>query len=79
MDIIEFRNQNDYLKVKKLMENKEDYIAIKFDEYSVNNLNVQGMMNMIQDYLIKYGYTVKEYGEANGEKEVQGYLYERVK
>ena len=49
METILFRNNNDHVKVKKAMENKEQYIVVKFDEVSVNNLNVQGMMNAIQD------------------------------
>ncbi|WID30929.1 hypothetical protein [Staphylococcus phage HMGUsa2] len=84
MDIptILFRNPYDYTKVKKLMENKEQYIIVKFDSVSVHNLNVQGMMNVIQDYLHIYGYRVKEYGQENAskddERDVKGYLYERV-
>lgn len=75
------RTPNDYLKVKKAMENKEPYVAVKFDRISVKNLNVQGMMNVIQDYLHIYGYKVKEYGtdkSVSKDHEAKGYLYERV-
>lgn len=75
-----FRNNHDHVKVKKAMENKEQYIVVRFDEESVNNLNVQGMMNAIQDYLVVYGYKVKEYGKDNStdDESMLGYLYERV-
>lgn len=80
METILFRNNNDHVKVKKAMENKEKHIVVKFDEVSVNNLNVQGMMNAIQDYLVIYDYRVKEYGKDNSSDndDMLGYLYERV-
>lgn len=78
-NIILLRTPNDHVKVKKLMENKEEFVAVKFDGISVNNLNVQGQMNAIQDYLNIYGYKVAEYGEDNLalDKETKGYLYIR--
>lgn len=80
METILFRNNHDHVKVKKAMERKEQHIVVKFDGISVNNLNVQSMMNAIQDYLIIYNYRVKEYGRDNStdNEDVQGYLYERV-
>lgn len=78
MEQVLLRNPYDYLKVKYAMENKEQEIVLTFDDISVENLNVMGIMNVIQDYLHIYGYKVKEYGESNTDKKVKGYLYERV-
>lgn len=76
--IIMLRNPDDHIKVKRLMERKEKYVVVKFDGKSIETLNVQGIMGAIQDYLVIYGYQVKEYGEDNSDDKVQGYLYERV-
>lgn len=84
MDIptVVFRSPYDYLQVKEHMQNKEPFVVVKFDAISVKNLNVMGMMNVVQDYLHLYGYRVKEYGSDNSSQDedlaVKGYLYERV-
>lgn len=73
------RNPDDHVKVKNLMSNKEKLIAVVFDDVSLQNLNLQGIMGAIQDYLIIYGYQVKEYGVNNTEgSNSSGYLYERL-
>lgn len=78
MELILLRGAYDYLKVKYAMENKEKYVAVAFDDTSVETLNVMSMMNVIQDYLHMYGYRVSEYGKMNTDEDVKGYLYERI-
>lgn len=79
-NIILLRNPDDHVKVKRLMENKEEFVAVKFDTVSVATVNVQSQMNAIQNYLNIYGYRVLEYGTDNLglDKESKGYLYARM-
>lgn len=79
-NIILLRNPDDHVKVKRLMENKEEFVAVKFDTVSVATVNVQSQMNAIQNYLNIYGYIVLEYGKDNLglDKESKGYLYARM-
>ncbi|WAW12018.1 hypothetical protein [Staphylococcus phage SAP6] len=73
-------SDNDHLKVKKLMENKEKYIAVTYDNKSVSKVNVVMVINVIKDLVHMYRYKIVEYGLSNNDKdkEMVGYLLERI-
>ncbi|BBM81342.1 hypothetical protein [Staphylococcus phage KSAP7] len=82
MDIktVHLTSDNDHLKVKKLMENKEKYIAVTYDNKSVSKVNVVMVINVIKDLVHMYRYKIVEYGLSNNDKdkEMVGYLLERI-
>ncbi|BBI90273.1 hypothetical protein MRS_156 [Staphylococcus phage MR003] len=73
-------SDNDHLKVKKLMENKEKYIAVTYDNKSVGKVNIIMVINVIKDLVHMYRYKIVEYGLSNNDKENEkvGYLIERI-
>ncbi|ARQ95924.1 hypothetical protein qdsa001_168 [Staphylococcus phage qdsa001] len=82
MDIktVYLTSDNDHLKVKKLMENKEKYIAVTYDNKSVSKVNIIMVINVIKDLVHMYRYKIVEYGLSNNDKENEkvGYLIERI-
>ncbi|BEU75316.1 hypothetical protein RNIID_1040 [Staphylococcus phage phiRNIID] len=82
MDIktVHLTSDNDHLKVKKLMENKEKYIAVTYDNKSVGKVNIIMVINVIKDLVHMYRYKIVEYGLSNNDKENEkvGYLIERI-
>ncbi|AFV80967.1 hypothetical protein O151_gp102 [Staphylococcus phage vB_SauM_Remus] len=82
MDIktVHLTSDNDHLKVKKLMEDKEKYIAVAYDNKSVSKVNIIMVINVIKDLVHMYRYKIVEYGLSNNDKENEkvGYLIERI-
>lgn len=78
--IVYLTSDNDHLKVKKLMESKEKYIAVTYDNKSVSKVNVVMVINVIKDLVHMYRYKIVEYGLSNNDKENEkvGYLIERI-
>lgn len=77
MKEITFRTWKDLETVRKKMKDKRDIedIAVIFDEYSVQILNVQAIADELNFIRVENGYDISQYGYTSPGSGVFGYLY----